>query len=94
MKYSYVYIMTNYTNRVLYVGVTNNLQRRIYEHRSKLLKGFTSKYSVNKLVYYEQFEEIEEAILREKTLKAGSRKKKEELIMSFNKEWNDLFDKL
>ena len=65
-KQYYVYFMTNKGNNVIYVGVTNNLKRRIYEHKEKLVEGFTKKYNVVKLVYYEIFEEIEEAILREK----------------------------
>jgi putative endonuclease len=79
---------------VLYVGVTNDLQRRIYEHKNKLVKGFSKKYKLQKLVYYEVFEEIEQAILREKQIKAGSRKKKIDLIDNFNTEWADLYHKL
>ncbi len=94
MNYSYIYIMTNIGNRVLYTGVTSDLKKRVYEHKEKLLKGFTSQYNVNKLVYYEQFEDINEAILREKQIKAGSRKKKIDLINSLNNEWKDLYDDL
>lgn len=83
--------MTNSKNTVLYVGVTSNLVRRLYEHQSKKYpKSFTVKYNINKLVYFEAFTRIEEAILREKQIKAGSRAKKEQLINSINPEWNDL----
>jgi len=72
----YVYIMTNKYNTILYTGITNDLKRRVYEHKEKLIRGFTKKYNVIKLVYYEVFEDPENAILREKQIKAGSRKKK------------------
>lgn len=75
-KLYFVYILTNTNNRVLYIGVTNNIVRRIWEHREKLIDGFTKKYNLNKLVYYEMCEEAYNAISREKQLKAGSRKKK------------------
>lgn len=91
-KQSYIYIMTNYNDTTLYVGVTNNLVRRVYEHRNKLVEGFTKKYQITKLVYYEVFDDISQAIKREKQLKAGSRKKKLELINNFNKDWRDLYD--
>lgn len=84
--------MTNYNDTTLYVGVTNNLVRRVYEHRNKLVEGFTKKYQITKLVYYEVFDDISQAIKREKQLKAGSRKKKLELINNFNKDWRDLYD--
>ena len=93
-KQSYIYIMTNYTNTTLYTGVTNNLVRRVYEHKNKLVKGFTSKYNLTKLVYYEIFEDITQAIKREKQIKGGSRKTKEELINSINDKWEDLYDKI
>ena len=86
----YVYILTNKNNNVLYIGVTNNLERRVYEHKNKLFKGFTQKYNLNKLVCFEVTDNIHYAIDREKQLKAGSRKKKLELINSFNPEWKDL----
>ena len=76
----YVYLMTNKNNRVLYTGVTNDLKRRVYEHKEKFVSGFTKKYNVSKLVYYEIFEDPENAILREKQIKAGSRQKKIDLI--------------
>ena len=86
-----VYIATNKLNTVLYTGVTNNLARRIYEHKHRLLSGFTSKYNVNKLVYYEVFENINDAIFREKQIKAGSRSKKIQLIRKINPGFNDLY---
>jgi len=90
----YVYVMTNNRNTVLYVGVTNDLIRRVYEHKEKLADGFTKKYNVVKLVYYEVFDDIENAILREKQIKAGSRHKKVRLINDTNREWRDLYDEL
>ena len=90
-KNYYVYIVTNYNKSVLYVGVTSNLTKRIYEHKEKLVEGFTKKYNVNKLVYYEVFDDINNAISREKQLKAGSRKRKINLINKFNNEWKDLY---
>ncbi|MFH1441659.1 MAG: GIY-YIG nuclease family protein [Candidatus Omnitrophota bacterium] len=80
----YVYLLTNWNNKVLYVGVTNDLKRRLYEHQNGLQKGFTQKYHLNKLVYYEICEEIEGAILREKQIKGGSRQKKNDLVAGFN----------
>ena len=82
--------MSNWNNKVLYIGVTGNLQWRVYEHKNKLVKGFTSKYNVNKLVYYEEFDNPYNAILREKQLKGGSRIKKIKLVEGMNKEWIDL----
>jgi len=93
-KQYYIYIMTNNRNAVLYVGVTGDLIRRVYEHKAKLADGFTKKYNIVKLVYYEVFEDIESAILREKQIKAGSRQKKVQLINSTNREWRDLYDEL
>ncbi len=90
----YVYIMTNKNNRVLYTGITNDLQRRVYEHKEKLVNGFTKKYNVSKLIYYEIFEDPENAILREKKIKAGSRQKKIDLINDMNTEWKDLYGEL
>ena len=83
--------MTNYSNTNLYIGVTNDLERRVYEHKNKLIKGFTEKYNLNKLVYFEIFENIEYAITREKQLKKWLRKGKNKLITEANKEWIDLF---
>ena len=93
-KQSYVYIMTNRKNTVLYVGVTSDLIKRVYEHKAKVVEGFTKKYNIVKLVYYEVCEDIENAILREKQIKAGSRQKKIRLIESTNREWHDLYDEL
>ena len=89
-KQYYVYIETNKRNTVLYTGVTNSLERRMYQHKNKLTGGFTSKYSVNKLIYYEVFPTAEEAIAAEKKIKAGSRLKKVKLIESINPNYNDL----
>ena len=93
-KHFYVYILTNKDNRVLYTGVTNDLKRRVFEHKEKLIKGFTGRYNINKLVYYEILEDAENAIIREKQIKAGSRAKKIKLINGFNVGWSDLFDEL
>ena len=90
----YVYIMTNKHNTVLYTGITNNLKRRIYEHKEKLVAGFTNKYNITKLVYYEVFDDPENAISREKQIKAGSRQKKIQLIASINREWRDLYRRI
>lgn len=86
----YVYILTNKTNSVLYVGVTNNLERRLFEHKNKLVEGFTKKYNVNKLVYYEATTDINVALNREKAIKNLLRRKKEEIINANNPEWKDL----
>ncbi|OIO80666.1 MAG: excinuclease ABC subunit C [Candidatus Omnitrophica bacterium CG12_big_fil_rev_8_21_14_0_65_43_15] len=93
-KQGYIYIMTNKHNNVLYVGVTSNLQKRVYEHKHKLVDGFTKNYNIDKLVYYEVSDNIESAILREKQFKAGSRKNKMELIIKTNPDFNDLYDTL
>ena len=93
-KQYYVYIITNRKNTVLYTGVTNNLIRRIYEHKEKLVDGFAKKYNITKLVYYEVFEDIENAIYREKQIKAGSRQKKIDLINRMNGGWRDLYSDL
>lgn len=87
-----VYIMTNAHNTVLYTGITNDLQRRVLEHRSGKGGAFTKKYNVHKLVYFECGDDVNMAIFREKQIKAGSRKKKLDLINSMNPEWKDLFD--
>ena len=86
--------MTNSTNTVLYIGVTANLIKRVNEHKEKLIKGFTQRYNLTKLVYFEIFGDIEEAIKREKQLKAGSRKKKIALITKDNPFCRDLYDKI
>ena len=90
----YVYILTNKTNKVMYIGVTNNLQRRLYEHKNSLVDGFTKKYRTHKLVYYENHKYIHDAILREKQLKGLLRIRKNELVETINPEWNDLSNKL
>jgi putative endonuclease len=90
MKSYYVYIATNKENRVLYTGVTNNLERRMYEHKNKLVPGFTQRYNVCKLVYYEETMDVYSAISREKQIKGGSRAKKIALIEALNPEWKDL----
>jgi len=84
--------MANKNNTVIYIGVTGNLLRRVYQHKTKAYKGFTSKYNCDKLVYFEEFEDINQAIEREKQLKAGNRQKKEELIKQENPNWEDLSD--
>jgi len=86
--------MTNWNNRVLYVGVTNDLKRRVFEHRNGFVEGFTRKYHVHKLVYYESSEDIESAILREKQIKAGSRQKKNDLVAKVNPSWQDMWDQI
>lgn len=86
----YVYMLTNWNNKVLYTGITNNLERRIYEHKNKLVKGFTAKYNVNKLVYYDYTSDVYSAIAREKEIKGWTRQKKNDLIQSMNPEWIDL----
>ena len=93
-KYYFVYILTNKNNHVLYTGVTNNLIRRIAEHKAGFGSKFTKKYNVHKLLYYETYEDITEAIAREKQIKSGSRKKKLDLINSMNSAWEDLYLKL
>ena len=89
-KTFFVYIMTNPRKTVLYTGVTNNLSRRVYEHKEKLAPGFAARYNMTDLVYYEMAETAEAAIAREKQLKAGSRRRKIELIKSMNPTWRDL----
>ena len=93
-KQYYVYVLTNRTNRVLYIGVTNNLERRIFEHKNKLVEGFTKKYNLDKLIYYEVTNDIETALEREKQLKNWHRDWKINLIKSFNPMWNDLSSNL
>ena len=94
MKSMYVYIITNEKNGTLYIGVTNNLVRRVYEHKNKLLDGFSSKYDLNRLVYFEVFDDEENAIKREKQLKRYNRNWKKDLIEKSNPEWNDLYDEV
>jgi len=88
----FVYILANKANTVFYIGVTNDLTVRVWQHKQKVYKGFTSKYNCDRLVYFEEFNWIQDAIAREKQLKAGSRQKKIDLIISSNPAWNDLND--
>ncbi len=85
----YVYIMTN-KSRTLYTGVTNDLERRVYEHKQKLVPGFTAKYNITRLVYFEVTQDVQAAIAREKQIKGWLRRKKISLIESLNSEWKDL----
>ncbi len=87
----FIYILTNKNNTVLYTGMTNDLRTRIHQHKEKIHKGFTSKYNVDKLVYFERFSHAEEAVNREKQIKGGSRQRKIDLINSFNPDWKDLY---
>lgn len=93
-KNYYVYMITNKSNTVIYAGVSSDLKKRVYEHKSKLVKGFTSKYHVEKLVWYETCDDSYQAITRERQIKAGSRQKKIALIESFNPTWEDLYEKI
>ncbi|MBI4256544.1 GIY-YIG nuclease family protein [Candidatus Uhrbacteria bacterium] len=93
-KTYHVYILTNKIHSVLYTGVTSNLTRRVWEHKQGLVDGFTKKYKVHKLVYAEPFDYVFDAISREKQIKAGSRKKKVDLVDSINPQWKDLYDVL
>jgi putative endonuclease len=92
MKKYYIYFLSNKNNTVIYIGVTSDLMQRVHQHKTKKYKGFSSKYNCNKLVYFEEFNSIVEAISREKQLKSGNRKRKEELIIKENSDWNDLSD--
>jgi len=93
-EYFYVYIISNKRNGTLYIGVTSDLIKRIYQHREGLIDGFTKKYNVKALVYYEQHENAESAITREKQMKEWKRQWKLELIEKTNPEWEDLYDKI
>ncbi len=84
--------MTNKNNTVIYIGIMSNLLRRVYQHKTKTFKGFTHKYNCDKLIYFEEFQDINEAISREKQLKSGNRKRKEILINEENPNWDDLSD--
>jgi putative endonuclease len=86
----YVYLLTNWNNKVMYVGVTNDLERRICEHKQKLVEGFTEKYNVKKLVYFEVTEDVNAAITREKEIKKWRREKKNNLVNRVNPDWEDL----
>ena len=87
-----IYLLTNKPNGTLYTGVTSDLLKRIWQHKNKVTKGFTAKYNLTSLVYYELFEDMYQAISREKQIKAGSRQSKIKLIESMNQDWNDLYD--
>ena len=94
MKKGYIYILTNKKNGTLYVGVTSDLARRVWEHKNKVVEGFTKEYGLDRLVYYEVFEDIENAILREKQLKGKTRQKKLDLINESNPYWIDLYEQI
>ncbi len=95
MKSSYyVYIISNKVHTVFYTGVTNNLTRRIYAHKHKLVEGFSQKYNINKLLYFEEYSDVNEALKREKQIKDFRREKKLQLINSLNKNWEDLWEEI
>ena len=94
MKQYYVYILSSRKNGALYIGVTDDLIRRIYEHKQNLIEGYTNKYNVHTLVYYEAHGDIQEAIIREKQIKKWNRKWKLRLIEEMNLEWRDLYDEI
>jgi len=89
-KLYFVYLLTNWNNSIMYVGMTNNLQRRLYEHKNKLIKGFTCTYNVSKLVYFESTHDVNSAIAREKEIKKWRREKKDKLVIQQNPGWEDL----
>jgi putative endonuclease len=89
-KTYYVYLLTNWNHRIMYVGVTNDLIRRIYEHKNKLMEGFTNRYNLNKLVYFEDTRDIHAALAREKEIKRWRREKKNALVQTLNPNWRDL----
>ena len=93
-KQYYVYLICNKNNTTIYTGITSDLKRRIWEHKNKIRKGFSSKYNLYKLLYYEIYQDPENAIIREKKIKSGRREKKIELIESMNPKWIDLYDSL
>jgi len=93
-KHYYVYLLTNWNTKVMYVGVTNDLVRRVHEHKNKLVAGFTNKYNVSKLVYFEQTSDVISALAREKEIKKWRQEKKNKLVLCFNPGWNDLSDQL
>ncbi|MBQ9118217.1 MAG: GIY-YIG nuclease family protein [Clostridia bacterium] len=90
----YVYVLVNKTNKVMYVGVTNDLQRRLYEHKKELVEGFTKRYHIHKLVYYEEYSDVKEAIAREKQIKGFLRVRKNQLVETINPNWVDLSSEL
>ncbi|MFC1725155.1 GIY-YIG nuclease family protein [candidate division KSB1 bacterium] len=91
-KEYYIHILTNKNNTVLYTGMTNDLRRRVAEHKEGLIDGFSKNYNISKLIYYEIFDNVSDAILREKQIKNYSRERKEGLIQNINPDWNDLFN--
>ena len=93
-KSYYVYLLTNWNNKVIYVGVTNDLNRRLYEHKNKIVQGFTQKYNLNKLVYFEETNDINAAITREKEIKRWRREKKDKLVNQLNPNWIDLSEQV
>jgi putative endonuclease len=94
MSFFYVYMMTGKNNTVLYTGVTRDLKKRAYEHRNKMVEGFTKRYNLTKLVYCEVLNDPQEAIKREKQIKAGNRVRKLDLVNGFNPRWADLYDRI
>lgn len=94
MNQYFVYILTTKYNKLLYIGVTNNLERRIYEHKNKLTPGFTSKYNINKLVFFQEFSDIHDAIAAEKQIKGWLRSKKNHLVSQLNPLWEELYPSL
>jgi putative endonuclease len=93
-KNYYVYLLTNWNNRVIYIGVTNDLNRRIYEHKNKMIEGFSKKYNLTKLVYFEETSDVNAAIAREKEIKKWRREKKNNLVNRTNPSWEDLSEGL
>ncbi len=93
-KNYYVYLLTNWNHKVMYVGITNDLKRRLYEHKNKQVIGFTEKYNLSKLVYFEETQEVYAAINREKEIKKWRREKKNQLVNQFNPAWHDLSESL
>ena len=94
MSFFYVYMMTGKSNTALYTGVTRDLKKRVYEHRNKMVEGFTKRYNLTKLVYYEVLTDPRDAIKREKQIKAGPRTRKIDLVNGFNSSWADLYDRI
>ncbi|OYY93965.1 MAG: excinuclease ABC subunit C [Hydrogenophilales bacterium 28-61-23] len=90
----FVYLLTNWNNKVMYVGMTNDLMRRVYEHKTKAVQGFTEKYNVNRLVYFEETSDVHAAISREKEIKKWRREKKDALVIQANPEWRDLSESI
>jgi putative endonuclease len=89
-RHYYIYVLTNWNNRVIYIGVTNDLERRVFEHKNKLVKGFTEKYNVNNLVYFEETGDVNAALAREKEIKKWRREKKDALVTNSNPQWTEL----